>query len=164
MCVDSVTWSFWTYLGEVQGAAIRKPLNMSSQYSAGAERKQVLLDTWRKCLKCKWESDLASGKALPRLSLEFLCLVLMSELQGIQKYREEFLNGVLGLNVPGIGGEVYMEFIIWLIEEDTEKSCGCCMEVDKRRRWRWDTNKMDQCLDIASMFLSRFSFLLYSYD
>jgi len=88
----------------------------------------------------------------------------MSELQGIQKYREEFLNGVLGLNVPGIGGEVYMEFIIWLIEEDTEKSCGCCMEVDKRRRWRWDTNKMDQCLDIASMFLSRFSFLLYSYD
>lgn len=36
------------YSGHVHGAAIRRPLNVSSQYSVVAERKHDLLGKWRK--------------------------------------------------------------------------------------------------------------------
>lgn len=43
MSVDAMDLKFLN-IGKVQGAAVRKPLNTSSQYGAEAERKEDLLD------------------------------------------------------------------------------------------------------------------------
>lgn len=131
---------------------------MSSQYSAVAERKQDLSDKWRKCLKCKWGSDLASG-----YSITMIVTRIFVPCSGARASRDtEILSrGFKWVrNVPGIGREVYIPFIIQLIWEEAEKSHGCCLEIGEKRRWRWDAKKTDQCLDMASMFLSKFSFYI----
>lgn len=86
---------------------------MGCQYSAVPERKQDLLDKLWKCLKCEYESDLASGYNLTKFFTR-----IFVPCSGVRASRDtETLTRVLKweINLPGIGGEVYIWFIIQLI-------------------------------------------------